>query len=1153
MEFRILGPLEVLGHESVERVALGGAKQRAVLAILLLHRSEVVSSGRLIDELWGERPPATAAKTLQGYVSHLRKALGARVLETVGHGYRLAVAPGQVDVHRFERLVADGRAALSSGDPAAAAERLREALGLWRGAALADFAYEQFAQPEIARFEEARAAALEDRIDADLVLGRHAEVVGELEALIAEHPYRERLRAQLMLALYRCNRQADALQAYQNARRTLIEELGIEPGRLLHEREREILIQDPKLGWTGVAVRQQRSVDSGELREGADGGSTGGRFVGRERELAQLEGGLEGALAGQPSLFLVAGEPGIGKSRLADELASTAQARGAKVLWGRCWEAGGAPAYWPWAQALRAYIRDAHKQQIRRELGAGAADVARMLPELLDLFPELPAAPSLDPDGARFRLFDSMASFLRAVSETQPLMLVIDDLHAADTPSLLLLRFLARELRDVGIALVVTYRYTEVGRDALSGTVAELRREPITRLVSLGGLAMPEVARYIELIVGAPPTEGVTAAIYGETEGNPLFVGELVRLLASEGRLDEVAGAPWRASIPQGMREVIALRLHHLSPDCMQLLSVASVLGRDFRLDALERISERSSDELLDLLDEALAARVVGELPADRGSLRFSHALIRDSLYSELSWKERLQLHQRAAEVLETLYGEKREPHLAELAYHFFEAAPAGDPDKAIEYASRAGDRAALLLAYEESARLYEMALQALELRSRVDEAARCDLLLALGDARARGGEQLWKETLLRAADVARSLSAPEKLARAALGYGGRFVWFRAGNDRRLIPLLEDALEALPGENPLRVRLLVRLAGALRDHPAAERRALLCREAVELARRLNEPATLAYALEGSYAALSWPRDTDAWLAMAIELIQLADKVGDKELAFMGHDHVRGVSMVRGDIPAAESEFAIVTALAQELRQPAQLWVQTSSHAAYALFAGRFEEAERLITQVESGPGGHGAPGGVDDTTFQYVARLQRWALRRERRDLAEIREPIEQYVAEYPTFFISAASWRTSLVSSNLSRVHDTNSSGSPWTISRLSKSAPNGTSAPTCSQRCAHSLATPAAQRVYTRFCFPTARLTSGPIPSSVSAPPHGISGSSPGRCLAGSRLSFTSNERLSGTRAWVPSRGSRTLRRTTHECSWPATNAATASARSN
>jgi DNA-binding SARP family transcriptional activator len=982
MLVRVLGSVEA--SVGGRLVALGGGKPRALLALLALHAGETVSADRLIEGMWGEQPPATAAKMLQVYVSRLRKAFtaagGDREIVTRGHGYELGLGDDECDARRFERLLAGGNA--------------REALALWRGRPLADIT-EPFAAAEARRLEERRLDALELAIDSDLAAGRHCEVIAELETLVTEQPLREKLHSQRMLALYRAGRQADALHAYRQARQLLVDEIGIEPGPQLRGLHEAILQQDAGLD---LIDRAEQAVVT----------SRGG-LVGRERELAELVGALDGALAHRPSLFLIAGEPGIGKSLLADEATALAEARGVRVLWGRCWESGGAPAYWPWAQALRAYIRDSDEEQVRRELGAGAPDVARMLPELHERFPGLSRAPSLDPDGARFRLFDSVAGFLRAAGEAQPLMVVIDDLHAADTPSLLLLRFLGRELHDARVVLVAAYRDTESGpHDPLSVTVAEIRREPIARLVQLGGLGLYEVARCIELIAAVTPGDELAAAIHGETEGNPLFVTELVRLLAAEQRLEEAARAPWRASIPRGMREVIAHRLRRLSPDCRHLLTEASVLGREFRLDVLEAVSERSGDELLDLLDEALAARVIGDLPTGRGGLRFSHALIRDSLYGELGRKERLRLHQRAAEALELVYGHEREPHLAELAHHYLEAAPGGEVDQAIEYARQAADRAAALLAYEEAARLYEMALDALELEASTNESTRCELLLGLGDVQARGGDTAsWKETFAQAADVARKLDAPEQLARAALGYGGRFVWFRAGRDRRLIPLLEAALEALPHANPLRARLLARLAGALRDQPAAERRASLCRDAVELARKLDEPATLAYALEGTYSALSWPRDLDAWLAMATALTRLGDETGDPEHAFNGHQHAWGAYMVRGDMRAADTELSSMAELARRLRQPAQFWSLAMSTASRAMFDGRFEEAERVIEgAVELRSRGHGALGGVDDTTFYYVTHLQTWALRRERGELAEVRESIERYVAEHPTFFI---------------------------------------------------------------------------------------------------------------------------------------------------
>src|SRR5436190_3239064 len=303
MEFRILGPLEVSAADG-PLLPPGRPKQRALLAILLAHANEVVSSDGLIEELWGGQPPETAPKTLQMHVSGLRKLLerspGAsphRILITRPPGYLIRVEPEQLDLWRFERIRAEAREAVRGGDAAAAASGLREALALWRGAPLADLAYEPFAQTEIARLEELRLAALEERIEADLELGRHAGIVGELEALVLKHPVREGLRGHLMLALYRSGRQAEALEAYQEARRTLVEEFGLEPGRSLRELEHAILQQDPSLDLASVGTE---SADAGEAGSGI--------FVGREAELEDMRAGLNAAVAGRGRLFLLVGE-----------------------------------------------------------------------------------------------------------------------------------------------------------------------------------------------------------------------------------------------------------------------------------------------------------------------------------------------------------------------------------------------------------------------------------------------------------------------------------------------------------------------------------------------------------------------------------------------------------------------------------------------------------------------------------------------------------------------------------------------------------------------------------------------------------------------------------------------------------------------------
>jgi DNA-binding SARP family transcriptional activator len=771
MRFQILGPLEA--YDGDRRLPLGGAKQRGLLGMLLLHANEVVSSDRLIDALWGEAGRGDGTKALSVTVSRLRKVLdpdrqrgeAARVLVTRAPGYELRIDSDQLDLHRFERLVAESRAA---ADPATAAELLRNALELWRGPALADLAYELFAQTEIARLEEARLVALELRIDADLALGRHDELIGELESLTAEHQLRERFRGQLMLALYRSGRRAEALETYQSARTALVEELGIEPGRRLRELHQAILQEDPALDLEEVRA---------ELSSGA--------FVGRRGELAELLAGLEEALARSGRLFLIAGEPGIGKSRLAEELATHARARGALVLVGRCWEAGDAPAYWPWTQALRAYLRENDADPVITQLGPAASELIQILPGLRGRFPDLPAPSSTDPEGARFRLFEAVAEFLRAASERRPILLGLDDLHAADGPSLLLLRFVTRELGTSRVLVLGAYRTVDpLPEEPLAEMLAEVAREPGTRRLALGGLSEPEVEEYLKLTASGMASARLASAVHGQTEGNPLFVGEIVRLLSVEGAPEGSAAEEPRVTIPQSVRDVIARRLTHLPEESRRLLVLASMLGREFDLDVLARVGGVSDEELLEWLDEAIAARLVAEVPGSPGRLRFAHQLIRDTLDDGLTSARRVRLHKCVVEALEQLDAERPGTQLAELARH---SIAAGDHAAGARYARRAADRALELLAYEESARLYRLALEALDRGPPVDPASRCELLLAAGDALHKAGSPESRESFLAACDLARTARLPELLARGALGYGGSPGWRRAAGDTLVV------------------------------------------------------------------------------------------------------------------------------------------------------------------------------------------------------------------------------------------------------------------------------------------------------------------------------------------------------------------------------
>jgi len=985
MKIRILGPVEV--ERDGETVSLG-PKQQTLLAILLINRGSAVSADRIVDDLYAGNAPRNALKTLQVHVSRLRKVLGDSTLQTAAGGYRLALRQGALDSEQFDELADAGRLELAGGNATGASALLTQALALWRGSALADFAYADFAQAEIARLEERRLGVLEDRIDADLALARHAALTPELEALVRAHPLREGLRAQLMLALYRSGRQAEALDAYQQARLALVEDLGIEPSRLLRDLQLAILAQDR-------ALDLDVHVGAVDRTETADGTST--IFVGRERELAELASGLEDALAGRGRLFLLVGEPGIGKSRLAEEALQLAAQRGSRVLVGRCWEAGGAPAYWPWVQALRPYLSGIDSEVLRDQLGSGASDLAQLFPELAELLPDLPGPLAPESEGARVRLFDAAAAFVKAIARDRPLVVFFDDLHAADEPSLLLLRYLAREIAGARLFFIAAFRDVDpTPSDPLRTALSELVREPLVRRISLSGLPVADVADYIAGVASVAPEARAVAAIHAETAGNPLFVGEIVRLLDSQGRL----ATPFDAlEIPPEIRGVIGSRVARLTEPCRTLLSLAAVLGREFGVDELQRLSAFPAEKLYDALDEAMVERIIGDVPAIPNRLRFAHVLIRDTLYEELTAPRRLQHHREAAAALELVHASELEPHLAEIALHLVGAGPES-AERAVEYARRAADLAASSLAFEEAARLYDLALTL-----SVDDATRCDLLLAAGDVLARAGDTpTSKRHFDEAAQLAEKRGLAEQLGHAALGYGGRIVWEVSRDDDHLIPLLERALEELPVEDsPLRARLLARLAGPFRDARfPPERRHDTAETALAMARRLNDAPTLAYALAAYLPAFMAPPRTHEIIEIATELIELATENRELERAAEGYLCRACPLLEIGEMDRAKEDASAMARLADELRQPSQTLYVTNLRAHIALLEGDFAAAEGFIHEALE----------LGELAQRWNARvsyrLQLFLLRHAQGRLGELSEIYEEHPSafEYRTYRI---------------------------------------------------------------------------------------------------------------------------------------------------
>ncbi len=927
VELGVLGPLQVRQHGAP--VAIPGAKPRAVLTMLGLHCGSLVSADSLVELLWGDDPPRTADKALQTHISSLRRTLGDGFVLTEGTGWTLAEA--EVDVSRYRLAARMGRDAAAAGDTGQAVARLEEALTLWRG--MPELPDSRRGMSEKARWAEGHAALVEDRADALLATGRAAEIIGDLEAAVAEAPLRERRWGQLMLSLYRAGRQGEALGAYRRARSLLADELGVDPGPELRRLEAAIVTQDASLdirvthdlpvvtravtflltdiegstaaweedaramavalarhdelvgqvitsrgGWliktrgegdatfsvferpsaaAAAAVELQDAIGhepwglrepmrvrvalhtgEAELRDGdyfgravnraarlrslAAGGQilcsgataelvidtlpddmvltdlgmrqlrnlarpehvfqlrlesagaegpqpetsdapmerpalptvlTGsGPFVGRGRELDLLLSGWQTALSGGMQAVLVAGEPGVGKTRLAGEWSRQAYQQGALVLYGRCDEDLGAP-YQPFAEALRSLVPFLGAGRLRGLRGLEA--LLALIPGLVDVVPDLAAPMRADPDTERYALFDAVVALLDIASVGVPVVLILDDLHWAAKPTLLLLRHLLRFGERTRVQIVGTYRSTDLDRShPLAAMLADLHRDGTASRINLSGLDEDDVTAYVA--EAGYDDEKLAHALASVTGGNPFFLIEALR------HVDESGGVWDQSTLPQGVREAVSRRLSRLPAETNKALAAAAVVGSRFALDLVEQVV---GSDLVDAFDEACQAGIVIEEPG--GRYRFNHALVRQSLLAELPSVRRMRLHQRIAATLETRPGAGDELP-AELAYHYFECAWAGNAAKAVHYCRRAADQAMARLAYEGAADLYDHALHALE---EIDE--------ELPDRDAQVSELLLArcEALLAAGDVASAVGAVSQLQAATVDSARLTAW----------------------------------------------------------------------------------------------------------------------------------------------------------------------------------------------------------------------------------------------------------------------------------------------------------------------------------------------------------------------------------------
>ncbi|MDO3686613.1 BTAD domain-containing putative transcriptional regulator [Micromonospora sp. C28ISP2-4] len=679
VQFRVLGPPEVVRNGRV--VPLGGPKQQALLALFLLRPNRFVAADWLVDALWDSRPPASAQTTLRTYVAGLRRAVEpqrshrepARVLRSHPRGYELRVDADAVDAIRFAGLVDRAADALAAGRAADAERTYTEALALWRGEPLAGVADLAAVRPEAARLAELRLSAEEGRLSAAVAAGRHATLLPELRRFVSAHPLREGARAQLMLALYRSGRQTEALAVFDEGRRILAGEYGLDPGEQIRAAHRLILEQ---------AVPPDRSspAEPGGPAAGrpAPPECDGGPLVGRDAELERLRETLDAATRHGGRVLTLVGEAGIGKTSLAAALGARAAATGVPVVWGRCPDVGQAPPFWLWSQVVRALV--AMPQP-------GATGPASRLDGFAAGAPSGPAdGRNLDPT-ARFQVYEAVSELVHAAARDRGLLVVLDDLHAADPDSLLLLRFLAAALPTSRALVVATLR--PYGDDpALVATVAELARGRGSGQVRLAGLDASAVADLVRDRTGEAAPEPVVTRLVTRTGGNPFFLTELLRSRADPGA-DEV--------LPPSIRDTVRLRLAGLPGPTRRCLDLLSVAGHDLDLAVLAAALDSTAEVIAEDLAPAYPAALVVE--TGPGALAFRHPLIAEVTYAELAPPRRAALHARLAAAYEQSAGTSP----AELAHHYGQAVGLGHGEDHLRWSLRAADDATRRVAYEDA------------------------------------------------------------------------------------------------------------------------------------------------------------------------------------------------------------------------------------------------------------------------------------------------------------------------------------------------------------------------------------------------------------------------------------------------------------------
>ena len=999
--------MELDGAELVE--SLRGRQVPLLLAYMVLNRERAVGREELIDALWPDRAPRSQDAALRTLLSRLRSAMGAG--HVTGRDELALALPEPLWVDLEAALADVGRAerALQRGDARVAWALAQVPLNV-AGRGLLPGAQASWLQARRRELADVRLQALEIIGRAGLVLG--ASQLGSVQragrALIESEPFRESGYVLLMCALEAQGNVAEGLRVYERLRTLLREELGASPsGEAIATHER-LLRPTPGPGRPVADPPSRHPAAAIELPAELVARSASA-LVGRDEALATLRRWWSDDRREGRRACLIGGEAGIGKSRLAAEAARQAHDAGAVVLAGRAPEDTVVP-YQPFLEAIGHYAHHAPLAQLREVARRSGPELSRLVPEIGRRLPELPAPEPGDPETDRYRLFEAVAALLGAISSGSSLLVVLDDLHWADRPTLLLLRHLVRSPSSGELRILGAYRLLERWSDGFAAALTALRREGLMCQLELSGLPERDAVELVRIRAGGTTSANLQRALYAETEGNPFFIEEIVRHLADSGVAAAQAGVAElaRLGLPEDVREVISRRLSRLDGDCIEWLRVAAVIGREFEGGLLEEVLEFDEERFLGALEEALDAGLVAEHPARRGRYAFAHALVRETLYASMSSARRTRLHHRVGLALEQ---RADGGSVGALAHHFTRAAePEDDPrdgERAIRYALAAGAQATAMLANEEAADHYE---RALEILARCDPGAlgrRRELLLELGEARTRSGERpaAWP-AFREAAQLAAQLGDGESLARAAVGASRRYVQPPGIVDEELIELLEQALEMTAGEpTVMRVLLLSRLCGALYFSTRQQQMRRLSADATAIAAQLGDPRAAALAAAARRRAYWGPGHLERRLADSTQLLRAAREADDLELTLQGHAWLVVDLLEAGDRTAVEAQIEAFTAGAEQLRQPLFIWNSTVWQAMLALLDGRLADADRLATEALSAGVG---PEGI--TAGQYYA-VQLLGVRREQLRIGEL----EAVARELETAHPDRPAWRAGL------------------------------------------------------------------------------------------------------------------------------------------